>query len=432
MRAPRRTLALAATAALLLSGCAGTAVSSSGSDSDSQGGAKTLVSGPGFDADTKTITVGSMVPTSGIWAPAATNITGAEAYFHRATQPGGPLEGFTVKVKNVDTEYNPSVAVPLYSSLKNDVLMFTNVLGTAITKALLPQMKTDKVLAVPASSDQSLISDPNLVPFGAFYATYHTAAIEYMAEEEGFKDATFCSLAEDSDFGSEVVDGFDFATEKLGLKTGVTVRYPSALQDFTPQISKLKNAGCEVVDLGGVGAVVQNAAVRAVQLNFDADWIAGNTAYNASLATGAAADYIKKNVRFVVTGTEWGDDSAPGQKQMEEDILAVDPDAKPMANSYQTGYMAAMTTTAVLEKAIADGDLSRGHLLEVAASLGTVDDQGLAGGAFNYGTSLTERKSGSTMSVFTVDSGSPTGLKLKKYGYESTVAAAYNDSVSGS
>ena len=70
----------------------------------------------------------------------------------RATQPGGPLEGFTVKVKNVDTEYNPSVAVPLYSSLKNDVLMFTNVLGTAINKALLPQLKADDMLAVPASS----------------------------------------------------------------------------------------------------------------------------------------------------------------------------------------------------------------------------------------------------------------------------------------
>ena len=426
MHAQRRVLALAATAALLLTGCAGNAVSPEGAANE---GPKELVSVPGFDAATKTITVGSMVPVSGIWAPAATNIVGSEAYFHRATQPGGPLEGFTVKVKNVDTEYNPSVAVPLYSSLKNDVLMFTNVLGTAINKALLPQLKADDMLAVPASSDQKLLAEPNLLPFGPFYGTYHTAALDYMANDEGKKDAVYCVLAEDSDFGAEVVESFEFATEKLGLTTGATVRYPGTLQDFTPQISKLKSAGCEVVDLGGVGAVVQNAAVRAVQLDFNADWIAGNTAYNASLATGAAADYIKDNVRFLVTGTEWGDDSAPGQVQMEEDIAALDPAAKPMANSYQTGYMAAKTTTAVLERAIADGDLSREHLLEVAASLGTVDDLGLAGGTFTYGASPAERRSGSSMSIFTVDGSSPTGLKLKKYGYESTVAAEYNESV---
>ncbi|GAA3692358.1 hypothetical protein GCM10023081_32310 [Arthrobacter ginkgonis] len=426
MHAQRRVLALAATAALLLTGCAGNTVSPEGAANE---GPKELVSVPGFDAATKTITVGSMVPVSGIWAPAATNIVGSEAYFHRATQPGGPLEGFTVKVKNVDTEYNPSVAVPLYSSLKNDVLMFTNVLGTAINKALLPQLKADDMLAVPASSDQKLLTEPNLLPFGPFYGIYHTAALDYMANDEGKKDAVYCVLAEDSDFGAEVVESFEYATEKLGLTTGATVRYPNTLQDFTPQISKLKSAGCEVVDLGGVGAVVQNAAVRAVQLDFQADWIAGNTAYNASLATGAAADYIKDNVRFLVTGTEWGDDSAPGQVQMEEDIAALDPSAKPMANSYQTGYMAAKTTTAVLERAIADGDLSREHLLEVAASLGTVDDLGLAGGTFTYGASPAERRSGSSMSIFTVDSSSPTGLKLKKYGYESTVAAEYNESV---
>lgn len=430
MTARRRALALAVTAALMLTGCAGTAVSNKDAAPAGQGtGAKSLVSVPGFDAATKTITVGSMVPTSGIWAPAATNITGAEAYFHRATQPGGPLEGFTIKVKNVDTEYNPSVAVPLYNSLKNNVLMFTNVLGSAITLALLPQMKTDNVLAVPASSDEKLISHPNLVPFGPFFATYHAAGLQYMAEQEGLKDATYCALLQDDDFGTQVESGFNFAAKELGLKTGAAVRYPSGLQDFTPQVSKLKEAGCGVVDLGGAGATIQNAAVRAVQLNFDAQWLAGNTAYNASLATGPAADYIKKNVRFVVTGTEWGDASAAGQKMMEADIAAIDPQAKPMANSYQTGYMAAITTVAVLEKAVKAGDLSRENLLEVSKSLGTVDDLGLAGGAFNYGQSLKERESGNTVSIFTVDESAKTGLKLKEYGFQSGVAQKYNAAV---
>lgn len=241
------------------------------------------------------------------------------------------------------------------------------------------------------------------------------------------QDATYCALLQDDDFGAEVEGGFEFATDKLGLETGVAVRYPSGHQDFTPQISRLKSADCDVVDLGGAGAVMQNAAVRSVQLNFDAQWIATNTAYNSSLATGAAADYIMENVLFFVTGTEWGDHSVKGQAMMEEDLAEIAPDHKPMANSYQTGYMAAIATTAILEQAIADGDLSREHLQEVAASeLGTVDYFGLGGGEFEYGDSLAERVPPYGISAFTVDPDAATGLKLQKFGYKSDVAQAYN------
>lgn len=428
MHARRRALALAAIAALFMTGCAGTAVSSSGGGAGADGaaGPEALVSVPGFDAETKTITVGNLVPTSGVFAPAVTNVTGQEAWFHRATQPGGPLEGFTVEVENYDTEYNPSVAVPLYNSMKNDVLMLTNVLGTAIVQALLPQLETDNMMAIPAVAVEDLLQHPNIAPFGPVYATYHSAAIQYFADEQGLQDATYCALLQDDDFGDQVEHGFDYAVEELGLKKGVAVRFPTAHQDFTPQISRLKSAGCEVVDLGGAGAVIQNAAVRAVQLNFDAKWIAGNTAYNESLATGPAADYIKENVKFFVTGTEWGDTSVEGQKMLEEDLAEIDPDHKPMANSYQTGYLSGMVATAILEQAIADGDMSREHLMEIAKTLDTVPDYGLGGGDYTYGGDPAKRKSGHFISVFTVNEDAATGLKLEEYNYDSAVAKEFN------
>lgn len=421
-------LAALAAGSLVLSGCAGTPAGTAGQAApDSNGGALTSVTG--FDAATKTITVGTMIPTSGVWEAAVANIDGAKAYFHRVTQPGAALEGYKIEVKNVDTEYNPSVAVPLYGQLQNEVLMINQLLGTAIAKALLPQIQADNMLAVLNANDEGTFKDPNFLTFGPFYGVYHAAAVQYLADEEDMKGARFCALLQDDDFGSKVEDGFAFATQELGLDRGISVRYPTGHSDFTPQIARLQKDGCEVVDLGGAGAVVQNAATRAVQLNFDATWLAGNTAYNNTLATGPAADYIKKHVKFLVTGTEWGDHSVPGQKMLEDDLAATLPDAVPVANAYQTGYAAAVVTSAVIEKGIADGDLSREHLLQVAQSLGTHDDFGLMGGKFVYGNSPSDRRPSTKISVFSVSEDAPTGLKLQKFGFESDVAVKYSEKI---
>lgn len=428
MKARNLILTALAAGSLVLAGCAGTP-SGNADQPASSGGQGSLVSVTGFDAATKTITVGTMVPTSGVWEAAVANIDGAKAYFHRVTQPGAALEGYTIVVKNVDTEYNPSVAVPLYGQLQNEVLMINQLLGTAISKALQPQIKSDNMLAVLSANDEEVFKDPNFLTFGPFYGVYHAAAVQYLAEEEDMAGARYCALLQDDDFGSKVEQGFEFATQQLDLERGVSVRYPNGHTDFTPQIARLQNDGCEVVDLGGAGAVVQNAATRAVQLNFNATWLAGNTAYNNSLATGPAADYIKEHVKFLVTGTEWGDKSVPGQKMLEEDLAATLPDAKPVANAYQTGYSAAIVTAAVIEKGIADGDLSREHLLEVAQSLGTHDDFGLMGGELVYGTSPMERRPSTQISVFSVSEEAPTGLKLQKFGFDSDVAVEYSEKI---
>lgn len=428
MKSRNLFLSILAAGSLLLAGCAGTPTGNAEPPAASSS-QETLSSVTGFDAATKTITVGTMVPTSGVWEAAVANINGAEAYFHRVTQPGAPLEGYKIVVKNVDTEYNPSVAVPLYGQLQNEVLMINQLLGTAISKALQPQIKADNMLAVLSTNDEEMFQDPNFLTFGPFYGVYHAAAVQYLAQEEGMKDARYCALLQDDDFGTKVESGFAFATETLGLERGISVRYPNGHSDFTPQIARLQNDGCEVVDLGGAGAVVQSAATRAVQLNFNATWLAGNTAYNDTLATGPAADYIKKNVRFLVTGTEWGDDSVAGQKMLEEDLATILPNAKPVANAYQSGYISAVVTAAVIEKGIASGDLSRENLLEIAQSLGTHDDFGLMGGELVYGDTPADRRPSTNISVFSVSEEAPTGLKLIKFGFESDVAVKYSEQI---
>lgn len=416
-------LALTAASAIALSACAGTA--NSGSNDATTSGE--LQSVPGFDAESKTITVGSMVPVSGIWEGARANVYGQEAYFHQATQPGGPLEGFTVEVKNYDTEYDPSVAVPLYNSTKNEVLMYSMVLGSGVNKALHQQYVSDDILAVAASTESESLRDPNMLSAGPLYGTYVASGIEYMADEGGNGDGVFCALIQDDHLGEQVKDGFDFATDELGLEVGVVANFPIDNPDFTPQVSQMRQANCDVVVVGGAGSVLQNAAVKAVALNFEPQWLAPNFAYNDQIATGPASEHLKENALFLLTGTEWGDQTVEGQKNLEEGLAAVAPNEEPVANAYQTGYLNAAITAHVIEKGIESGDLSRENLLRIAESeLGTIDDQGLSGGDIVFGSDLEDRMPNSIISLFRVSEDSPTGLVLHEKYYDSEAAANYN------
>jgi ABC-type branched-subunit amino acid transport system substrate-binding protein len=421
-----RRLKLAAAVALaatVLTACAGTS-NKPATSSAATGGVPAAA--PGFDPATKTITVGTLIPTSGVFATSSQDVIGVKAAFHRATQPGGPLEGYKIEVRQQDTQYKADIAIPQYNSAKNDVVLFAAVLGTPIVHALRPQLKADKVAVVPAAFDELFIRDPNIAPVFPPYAIYQAGAVQYAAEKEGKQDATFCSLMQDDALGDSFKKGYDWATAALKLRKGPDVRYPIGLSDFTAQVSQLKNAGCGVVSVGGAGLVMQNAAVRAVQLGYDALWLNSPTSYTNDISRGAAADYIIKNALYFVTGTDWTGAQAKGQSMMIEDVKAIDPGATAAANTYQTGYVDGLTAVAILAKAIANGDLSRDGILKVVQTgLGTVDTYGLQGGNYEYGQSVADRNPPRSVSVFNVSPDAPTGLKLKEFEFASSVAKSY-------
>jgi ABC-type branched-subunit amino acid transport system substrate-binding protein len=398
--------AVVTTAALALTGCSGT------------GG--NLEAVPGFDPATKTITVGSLVPVSGVFAGAITNIQGQQAYFNRATAKGGPLEGYTIKLVNQDTKYDAAVALPLYNSTKSSVVMWSEILGSAITDALLPSMRDSDEVGLPAGVLTDQRTDPNLVPTFPDLNNYHAATVQYAAEEKGQKAGTFCSLATEDVYGKASVASFNAATKTLGLKVGIQKTF-APTTDMTAEVTALKAAGCTVVDVAAIGPFLQGYAVKAVQLDFNALAITTNVAYSITMASGPGSEWLAKNALFAVTGTQWDGTQNKGQMMMQEDLNALGEKIVPTANAYQTGYVNAMVTVAILAKAIKSGSLSHKSVLAASQSLGTFDDLGLQGGPYQYGNSPKERVAPSGMSIFSIDASVPAGLKLVKYNYESSV-----------
>jgi len=420
-------IALIGAAALTLAGCAGTPTGGSDGGAAAEG---ELIGGPGVDLDSKTIKVGALVPVSGVFAGAITNIEGMEAAFHRATQPGGAMEGWTLEVVNQDTKYDAATAIPLYEGFKDDVAMISLVLGSTIIDALLPSVETDNMTLIPGGTTPNLQFADRLVPSLPMTSGHAAALIPYAIETYDVGDATFCSLTVEDTLGAYVQENFDFTVEELGLKKGIDTTFAPNADQLTAQITSLKDAGCEVVMTGGTGGFLQTLAVQSAQQDYAPLVLAGNSAYNITLATGPGADWLAEHAIISVPGDEWLGTNAPGQAMLIEDLEAVNPDYTPSANAHLTGYVNGLLTADILAQAVANGDLSRAGIAAASKEIGTWEDTlGLTGGDVVIGETAAENRPPHKLSMFRIDGSVPTGLRLEAYNYDSDVAVKYLESV---
>lgn len=404
---------------LALAACAGTPAGGTvdgGEDGD-------IVGGPGIDLDTQTITVGALVPVSGIFAGAITNIEGMEAGFHRATSEGGVLDGWTVNVVNQDTKFDTATTIPLYESFKNDIAIISLALGATIMDALLPTVTDDNLLMIGAGPNPGEVREERIIPTFPLLSAHAAALIPYAVENYDAEDARFCTITVEEPFGEGFVTATDFAVESLGLERGIDVTLAPTADQLSPQVSALKEDGCDVVVGGGYGAFLQAFAVQAAQLDYEPLFLTSNAAYSINVATGPGADWISENVLISVPGDEWEGTHAIGQANLREDLAAVNPDATPTANAHLTGYVNALYTSEVLAQAIENGDLSREGIVQAVSEFEVWPDElGLVGGDIVFGASADERILPHKVSMFRVDADVPTGLRLETYYYDSDVA----------
>jgi ABC-type branched-subunit amino acid transport system substrate-binding protein len=417
------TTATAASAA-----AAGTAAAAGSTDpaAVTTGAPAELVSAPGFDPESGVIRVGALTPLTGPVAQAAANIVaGNQVWFDRVNAQGGIAGRYKVELVVQDSQYDPQAALPAYNGMKDDVAIFAQILGTAIVKTLLPQLATDGILAQPASQDADWVHEPHLLPIGATYQLQMINGVSYVAEEMGKAQSVFCSLLQDDALGEANQEGIEFAVEHLGLNLATTVRFPPTNQDFTAQVQELADAGCEVVAFGGAANSAAKLIPSAVQLGFTATWIALGNGYTSAFIGTPLEDYLAANWLISASGTEWEDRGVPGQAQMLDDLATYAPDQAPDL-LFPFGYIEGMVTTAILEKAVELGDLSREGILAASQQVGEIDLLGLQG-SFVYGAA-DERTAPTSGSIFSIDPAKPTGLSVLATGYTSAAATAYGAS----
>ncbi len=421
MRVTNKGIGLAAAAMSLM--LAVTACGGAGEDTDSGGGS---AGEPGKTAgfDGKTIKLGVLTPLSGPVAVIGQPLTsGNEVWYDAVNAKGGIAGKYKVELVQEDTQYKTDVSVQKYNKIKGDVVAFTQILGTPPTLAVLPQLRTDKILAAPASLDAFWVREDNLLPVGGPYQVQAINAVDYyLSDGGGSKDSVICTMIQDDVYGEAGQQGIDFAAEKYGFKVANTQRFKAGTENYAGQIGALAKAKCEMVFLVGTPSDAAKIWGTAAQARFAPQWFGQSPTYTGALAESAIAPYMQQSVLIVAEGTEWGDDSVPGMKTMVDNMAKYAPDEKP-DYYFAFGYNQGRAMTAVLEKAVENGDLSREGILKASTEIGTVDFEGLSGD-YKYGPAE-ERNPPRASTIFKVDPSKPFGLAKVKYLLESDAAKEF-------
>jgi ABC-type branched-subunit amino acid transport system substrate-binding protein len=409
---------IVAVLALVLAGCGGAADEG---ESEGEGGAAEVKSGPGFDGTT--IKLGVLTPLSGPVAVIGQPLTaGNQVYFDYVNSKGGIAGKYKVELVQEDTQYLPPRTVQQYNKIKNDVVAFTQVLGTAPTLAVLPQLVQDNIIAAPASLDALWVREPNLLPVGGPYQVQAVNALDYYINEADGKGKNICSFIQDDAYGEAGQSGVDYAAENLGFEVVDTQKFKVGDKDVTGQVQRLQGSDCAAVFLVATPTDAGTIWGTAAKLGYAPRWIGQSPVWIDELGASPLAEYLQQTTWIVGEGTEWGDPDVPGSKDLLARVDEFKPDQDP-DYYFGFGYLQGIAMTALLEKAVELGDLSREGLMKASEELGTVSFDGLSGD-YQYGPAE-ERNPARVSTIYEVQPDKPFGLGTLEYQYESDAAKSY-------
>jgi ABC-type branched-subunit amino acid transport system substrate-binding protein len=388
-----------------------------------------LPAAPGFDPVANTIHVGVISPVSGPEAVVGKPlVAGLETWFDYVNSTGGIAGRYQVKLDEQDSQYKPDVAVSAYNKIKGGDVLIAQLQGTAETKAVLPLLRQDGIVAAPADLSADWVHDPNLLPVGAPYQVQMINAASYANIDLGLAGKPFCSLIQHDSYGLAGEAGVEFAANLLHYSVQTVATYEVGATDLTAQIQQLKSKSCAVVFLVSTPDITAAALGAASDAGFSPQWLGTSPSYSADLVATPLKDYLVAHYKVVSEGPQWGDRSTKGEADMLDRQAQFKPDQQP--DYYFTfGYYQAWAVTQILEKAASLHDLSRSGIVNAMLNAGTLSFDGLSGD-YRYG-SPADRNPARENSIFQVDPVEPAGLKKVKGPFVSDEARAFANFTAG-
>lgn len=364
-----RLLAAALTLALVAGACGGRS-------SKTKSGGKKGAPGKTAGFDGKTINVGVLTPLTGPAAVIGQPLTnGNEDFIKDYNAKGGVAGKYKVNIIKKDSKYTTQDTVTQYAATKNDVAMYMQILGTPPTKAILPQLKRDNIVAAPATLDAPWYEEPNLMPILAPYQVQVANSFDYYTKKMDGKGKKLCTITSDDPYGQAGLQGAKFAAQKLGTKLTDTESFTAGAKDFTAQVDALKSKGCQMVWVTALPSDLPTILGRAAQTNYAPQWFGQSPTWVSILLQTDLGSYLEQHFILASEGVPW-DSNVPGMVKLRDTLKKYRPSQKPDIY-YVFGYMQAKAVTQLLEKAVANGDLSRDGIKKAMADVGTLDFGGI-------------------------------------------------------
>jgi branched-chain amino acid transport system substrate-binding protein len=201
------------------------------------------------------IIIGMMTDLSGITAVQGSNAANSiRMAFDDINQKGG-INGRKIRFIAEDMEYLVPKAVQAMNKLVNrdNIFLAISSGGTPQMDAVLPMMIEKHVPSVfPLTCARSMYEPLSPYKYGQF-ASYYVqmrSCVKYFAETKGSK--IIGSMYQDTDFGKDIHAGVVAQVEKMGLKLGAVSASRPTDTDFNAQVTRLKEAGCDLVCMGTI------------------------------------------------------------------------------------------------------------------------------------------------------------------------------------
>jgi branched-chain amino acid transport system substrate-binding protein len=201
------------------------------------------------------VTFGMHTDLSGVAATyGVSSSNGVKMRFEEANEAGG-VNGRKLKVIVEDQAYQVPKAVQACNKLINrdKVFAFVAPLGTPMNNACFKdQFAAGVPNLFPLSAARSMYEPYEKLKFygAASYTDQIRSGIEYFVKQKGKK--AVCVMYQDTDFGKEIVEGAELQTKKLGIKVVAMAAHKPTDQDFTAPITKLREAGCDLIAMGTI------------------------------------------------------------------------------------------------------------------------------------------------------------------------------------
>ncbi|MBN2623148.1 MAG: ABC transporter substrate-binding protein [Acidimicrobiales bacterium] len=338
----------------------------------------------GIDGDT--ITVGAITATSGPMADAGRAVTaGNQAYFAALDEAGGVAGRYHVEVEVLDGADDAATIGRRYDESHDDVAMYVQVLGLHAAEAVLEPLAADDVLAATYALDFPWSRHQNLLALGTPVTVSVDNALDWHARAPGAAGPV-CTLVGDGDLGAAVTSAVQASAALHDLDLGPVVEVVADGDAATAgaAVDELARAACDVVVAAPPPAAGTAALARAAATGVATDWFVVGPGRPA-LDDPAVAAYAADHVRVVTDGSTWPAGEGTGDDGVTEAgaalVAARDAHAPEIADGdpwFLLGYLQAMATHQVLERAVVRGDLSQPGLLAAANTVGELDFGGLA------------------------------------------------------
>jgi ABC-type branched-subunit amino acid transport system substrate-binding protein len=383
MSASKKSVAATLTACLLLAVLAGCGSKGNDNSSSSGGGggqSGAVKAGPGVTG--KTITLGVLTDLSGVFAPLGKPTMQANQLFWKERNAQGGVCNRTVNLVVKDHGYDPQKAVVQYRELSGQVAGLQELLGSPITAALLPSLKSDQMISLLAAWPSSLLPNDNIIITGTTYDVEMINGLDYLLQQGKIKKGDKIGhVYFEGEYGENGLKGSKYFAQKNGM-TIVEQKVKATDEDMSGQVAAFKRAGVKAIAFTTAPTQLASVAGIAASQGMTVPIVGNNPTYAPALLKTPAAKVIKANAYISGSIAPWTVDK-PQVKKVGDDFTAAYPKSDPKA-AVQFGYAQAQVMYEILNQGCKNKDLSRAGLVKAAHQVSGIDTGGLISAPLDY------------------------------------------------